>query len=54
MEQEIHAILRDAVIDDLDVRENLAEFVRECFSEFGGVELSLPKRCTMGDPLDTS
>ena len=53
VEQEVHAILGDAVIEP-DVPEDLVEFTRECFAEFGGIELNLPKRGTMGDPLDDS
>ena len=49
MEEEVRLILRDAVGREPEP-ENLADFIRECFAPFGGVELELPPRGAMREP----
>ena len=53
MEEEARIILREAVGREAEP-ENLASFIRECFDSFGGVELELPPREPMREPLDFS
>ena len=47
MEEEVRLILRDAVGGE---PENLADFIRECFAPYGGVDLELPPRGPMREP----
>ena len=54
MEEEARIILRDAVSDRKPEIRNLVEFTRECFGSLGGVELELPPRAAMREPLDFS
>lgn len=54
MEEEVRSILRDAVAEDPKTRCNLLEMTRECFAQFGDVELDLPERGPMRDPPDFS
>ena len=49
MEEEVRLILRDAVGGEPEP-ENLADFIRECFAPYGGVELELPPRGAMREP----
>ena len=49
MEEEVRLILRDAVGGEPGP-ENLADFIRECFAPYGGVELELPPRGPMREP----
>ena len=49
MEEEVRLILRDAVGREPEP-ENLADFIRECFAPYGGVELELPPRGAMREP----
>ena len=49
MAEEVRLILREAV-DREPEPENLANFVRECFAPFGGVEIELPPREPMREP----
>lgn len=49
MEEEVRLILRDAVGREPEP-ENLADFIRECFAPFDGVELELPPRGAMREP----
>lgn len=49
MEEEVRLILRDAVGREPEPK-NLADFIRECFAPFGGVELELPPRGAMREP----
>ena len=49
MEEEVRLILRDAVEREPEP-ENLADFIRECFAPYGGVELELPPRGPMREP----
>lgn len=51
MEEEARAIVREAV-DREPEPENLARFIHECFAPFGGVELALPTREPMLEPLN--
>ena len=53
MEEEARIILREAVGREAEP-ENLANFIRECFEPFGGVELELPPREPMREPPDFS
>ena len=50
MEEEVRLILRDAVGREPEP-DNLADFIRECFAPYGGVELELPRRGPMREPL---
>ncbi len=50
MEQEVRAILREAVADRRAGPRDLAEFTRDCFAPLGGVELELPPRSPMREP----
>ena len=50
MEEEVRIILREAVSGGKPGPRNLAEFTRECFAPFGGVELELPPRGPMREP----
>lgn len=43
MEEEVRLILRDAVGREPEP-ENPADFIRECFAPYGGVDLELPTR----------
>lgn len=52
LEEEVHAILLDAVSDIPSAQRNLAEIARECFAPLGGVELELPARGPMRNPPD--
>ena len=54
MEEEVRIILRDAVNDCQTGPRNLAEFTRECFAPLGDVELELPPRGPMREPLNFS
>jgi len=38
MEEEVRAILREAVNGEQSAPRDLAKFTRECFAPFGGVE----------------
>ena len=49
MEEEVRLILRDAVGGEPEP-VNLADFIRECFAPYGGVELELPPRGPMREP----
>ena len=49
MEEEVRLILRDAVEREPEP-ENLADFIRECFAPYGGVDLELPPRGPMREP----
>ena len=49
MEEEARLILREAVAREPEPK-NLAEFIRECFAPYGGVELELPPRGPMREP----
>ena len=48
--REVCIILREAVCDSGSGLRDLAEFTRECFAPFGGVELDLPPRGLMREP----
>ena len=52
MEEEARLILREAVSDGKAGPRNLAAFTRECFASLGGVDLELPPRGPMREPLD--
>ena len=52
LDEEVHAILLDAVSDIPSAQRNLAEIARECFAPLGGVELELPARDPMRNPPD--
>ncbi len=54
MEEEVRIILRNAVNDCQTGPRNLVEFTRECFAPLGDVELELPPRGPMREPLDFS
>ena len=47
MEQEAREILRAALNREPTVRQNLAEAIRACFADSGGVDLELPARTEM-------
>ncbi len=49
MEEEARVILREAVGEDPEPK-NLADFIRECFAPYGGVELELPPREPVREP----
>ncbi len=49
MEEEARVILREAVEEEPEP-ENLADFIRECFAPYGGVELELPPREPIREP----
>ena len=49
MEEEARVILREAVGREPEP-ENLASFIRQCFTAFGGAELELPPREPMREP----
>ena len=49
MEEEVRLILRDAVGGEPEP-ENLADFIRECFAPYGGLDLELPPRGPMREP----
>ena len=51
IEEEARAILRESVADDTEPLD-LAAFIRSCFAPLGGVELELPPREPMSEPLD--
>ena len=53
MEEEARIILREVVGREAEP-QNLARFIRECFEQFGGVDLELPPREPMREPLDLS
>jgi antitoxin FitA len=44
MEEEAREILRSALRASPAVTENLSEAIRKRFAEFGGLELTLPRR----------
>jgi plasmid stability protein len=44
MEEEAREILRSALRASPALTENLAEAIRKRFAEFGGLELTLPRR----------
>jgi plasmid stability protein len=44
MEEEAREILRSALRDSPALTENLSEAIRKRFAEFGGLELTLPRR----------
>ena len=52
VEEEVRIILREAVSDGGTGPRDLAKFTRECFAPLGGVELELPPRGPMREPLD--
>ncbi len=54
MEEEVRIILSNAVIDCQTGPRNLAKFTRECFAPLGDVELELPPRGPMREPLEFS
>ncbi len=54
MEEEVRIILHEAVSDSQSAPRDLAKFTRECFAPLGGVELDLPLRGPMREPLDFS
>lgn len=54
MEEEVRIILREAVRDGRSGPRDLAEFTRACFAHLGGVELELPPRGPMREPLKFS
>jgi len=54
MEEEVCTILRNAVGNDQAKLQDLAKFTRECFAPLGGVELEIPPRGLMHEPLDFS
>ena len=54
MEEEARIILRDAVTGRSSGPRNLATYTRQCFASLGGVELELPPRGPMREPLDFS
>ena len=49
MEEEARVILREAVGEEPEPK-NLADFIRECFAPYGGVELELPPREPIREP----
>lgn len=54
IEEEVRVILRNAVAGRETGPRDLAKFTRECFAPLGGVELQLPSRGPMREPLDFS
>lgn len=53
MEEEARLILREAVAPEAEP-ENLAQFIRDCFAPYGGVDLELPPREPAREPPDFS
>ena len=53
IEEEVRFILCESVNADTEP-QNLARFIRGCFAPAGGVELELPQRGPMREPLDFS
>ena len=53
MEAEARLILREAVATEPEP-ENLAQFIRDCFAPYGGVDLELPSREPAREPPDFS
>ena len=53
MEQEARLILREAVAPEPEPK-NLAQFIRDCFAPYGGVDLELPPREPAREPPDFS
>ena len=53
MEAEARLILREAVTPEPEP-ENLAQFIRDCFAPYGGVDLELPPREPVREPPDFS
>ncbi|MCY3883883.1 MAG: plasmid stabilization protein [Gammaproteobacteria bacterium] len=51
MEEEARWILREAVDKEASKPKNLVEIARECFGHLGGVELELPPREPMYEPI---
>lgn len=51
MEEEVRVILRAATADGGNSTPNLADAIRARFAPLGGVELELPKRELMPEPL---
>ena len=49
MEEEARVILREAVGEEPEPKY-LADFIRECFAPYGGVELELPPREPVREP----
>ena len=54
MEEEVRIILCDAVTGRRAGPRDLVAFTRQCFASVGGVELELPPRGPMREPLDFS
>ncbi|MYD78764.1 MAG: plasmid stabilization protein [Gammaproteobacteria bacterium] len=54
MEEEVRIILCNAVNDFQTGPRNLVEFTRECFAPVGDVDLELPPRGPMHEPLNLS
>ena len=50
MEAELRQIIRDALAGEQVRESNLAEAIRRRFAPFGGVELEVPPRVTVGEP----
>ena len=53
MEEEARLILREAVAPEPEPK-NLAQFIRDCFAPYGGVDLELPPRDPIREPPDFS
>ena len=53
MEEEARLILREAVSPESEPK-NLAQFIRDCFAPYGGVDLELPPREAAREPPDFS
>ncbi len=53
MEDEARLILHEAVAPEPEP-ENLAQFIRDCFAPYGGVDLELPPREPAREPPDFS
>jgi plasmid stability protein len=51
MEEEARVILRNALGSERPRAANLVEAIRECFADSGGVELDIPPREPVRDPL---
>ena len=53
MEAEARLILHEAVAPEPEPK-NLAQFIRDCFAPYGGVDLELPPREPVREPPDFS